>query len=107
MGARVLTEGDCPLLNLDGQIVEMTIRTAPSGAFLVTACEGTIPASVSAAAIGEFELPMPDGPIQRIAVIGDTGCRLSIEEKKYQDCNCQLPGRSPRLPAPSPRGSPT
>jgi len=40
-----------------------------------------------AASVRDVTLPLPSGPIERIAVIGDTGCRLNDWEKKFQDCN--------------------
>ncbi len=39
------------------------------------------------ASILNQDLPLPEGPIRRIAVIGDTGCRVNDWEKKYQACN--------------------
>jgi hypothetical protein len=47
----------------------------------------TIPFGVEAASIAGQTLPVPSGPVGRIAVIGDTGCRLNDWEKKYQACN--------------------
>ena len=43
--------------------------------------------ALSPASILDQSLPIPSGPIERIAVIGDTGCRLNTWEKKYQNCN--------------------
>jgi hypothetical protein len=53
----------------------------------VLACETTVPFGTRKASILNQALPLPDGPIRRIAVIGDTGCRVNTWEKKYQACN--------------------
>ena len=85
--ARVIAAGDCPALVIDGIDVVMTRRAPASDAFPVVACEATIPFGARAASILNQALPLPDGPIRRIAVIGDTGCRVNAWEKKYQACN--------------------
>jgi hypothetical protein len=85
--ARAIVSGSCPPLVLDGLELAMTPRTAASDTFPVVACEATIPFGASAASIGEQQLPLPAGPVTRIAVIGDAGCRLNEWEKKYQACN--------------------
>ena len=85
--ARVIAAGDCPALVIDGIDVVMTRRAPASDAFPVVACEATIPFGARAASILNQALPLPDGPIRRIAVIGDTGCRVNDWEKKYQPCN--------------------
>jgi hypothetical protein len=85
--ARAIAAENCPPLTLDGRDVPMPVRSPASDAFPVVSCEATIPFGVQAAAIGEQILPLPAGPLTRIAVIGDTGCRLSDWDKKYQACN--------------------
>jgi hypothetical protein len=85
--ARVLANGACPSLQLDSAATAMHPRTIPSPDFPVVACEATIPFGVTSAEIGDQRLPLPSGPPRRIAVIGDTGCRLNDWEKKYQSCN--------------------
>lgn len=85
--ARALVEGQCPMIALDGLESSMDRRAAPTSAFPVVACEATIPFGVQAASILGRPLPLPQGPIKRIAVIGDTGCRLNDWEKSYQSCN--------------------
>lgn len=85
--ARAIVDGACPPITLDGEPTEMLARTAASSAFPVIACEATIPFGVETAVIGDQELPIPGEPFQRIAVIGDTGCRLNSWEHKYQACN--------------------
>lgn len=77
----------CPEATFDGRRVPMVVRAAASEAFPVTACESFVPFGVTRASVGDQVLPLPSGPMQRIAVIGDTGCRLNQWEKKYQACN--------------------
>lgn len=85
--ARVIADGSCPAIAFDGRSSEMRQRTVPSPEFPVIACEATIPFGVATALIGDQALPVPSGPLNRIAVMGDTGCRLNDWEKKYQACN--------------------
>ena len=85
--ARMLVTGDCPPLMLDGTASAMHHRTIPSPDFPVVACEATIPFGVVRAEVSGQPLPLPSAAPRRIAVIGDTGCRLNDWEKKFQSCN--------------------
>jgi hypothetical protein len=88
--ARVIVEADCPPIVLDGFAVVMTPRTTASAAFPVVACEAPIPFGTQRATVLDQDLPLPTGPASRIAVMGDTGCRLNDWEgkyQKYQACN--------------------
>ncbi len=85
--ARVVVGGECPSLVIDGFDVSMTRRAPASDAFPVVTCEATVPFGTTTASISNQDLPLPEGRIRRIAVIGDTGCHVSDWEKKYQACN--------------------
>jgi Calcineurin-like phosphoesterase len=85
--ARIIVESDCPAIALDGFDVVMTPRSTPSAAFPVIGCEAPVPFGTEVATIGGQDLPLPNGQASRIAVIGDTGCRLNDWEGKYQACN--------------------
>jgi hypothetical protein len=85
--ARIIVEKECPAFIADEVEVGMTRRTPASDTFPVVACEATVPFGTATASILDQELRLPDGPIRRIAVIGDTGCRVNDWEKKYQACN--------------------
>jgi hypothetical protein len=85
--ARIIVENACPAFVADEVEVGMTRRAPASEAFPVVACEATVPFGTATASILDQGLPLPDGPIRRIAVIGDTGCRVNDWEKKYQACN--------------------
>jgi hypothetical protein len=89
LAARVIVDGACPLIMLDGLEAVMMPRATSSDAFPVVACEATVPFGVAAASIGGQALPIPDAPYARIAVIGDTGCRLDVWPggSAYQACN--------------------
>lgn len=85
--ARVIVSGECPAISLDGIDAPMTRRAEGTPAFPVVACEAAIPFGVASASIAGQSLPVPSGPYTRIAVIGDTGCRLDDWGKEYQACN--------------------
>ena len=86
--ARAITGGDaCPALEVDGRVTAMQVRAAPEPPlFPVLTCEASIPASATQVAIGGERLPLPDAEVARIAVIGDTGCRLETGDPP-QSCN--------------------
>jgi hypothetical protein len=85
--ARIIVEGECPPLVVDGLDVDMARRAPASDAFPVVACEATVPFGTRSASVLNQALPLPQGSIRRIAVIGDTGCRVNDWEKKFQACN--------------------
>ena len=86
--ARAITGADsCPSLEVDGRDVGMQVRAAPEPPlFPVLTCEASIPASATQVAIDGTRLPLPEADIVRIAVIGDTGCRLEDGDPP-QSCN--------------------
>ncbi len=102
--ARAITESAvCPLLTVDGKNLPMQVRrpaqTVPQrptlqavenskpSAFPVQTCEATLPGGAKHAAIAGRALPLPPAEINRIVVIGDTGCRIKASENAAQDCN--------------------
>jgi hypothetical protein len=85
--ARAITQGECPALVTDDLDLDMTRRAPASDAFPVLSCEAAVPFGTEKASILGQDLPLPAGPIRRIAVIGDTGCRVNDWEKKFQACN--------------------
>lgn len=86
--ARVITrDATCPVLEIDGRAVVMQVRAAPEPpSFPVLACEATIPANATQAAIGGARLPLPRDTAERLAIIGDTGCRIE-DGHTTQACN--------------------
>ncbi len=99
----VTTDTQCPVISIDGSKVRMDLRAAPAteplrptrsaqadskpADFPVRTCEKAIPAGTGQARIGELSLPLPKHEIDRIVVIGDTGCRLKKSDNAYQACN--------------------
>jgi len=102
--ARAITsEASCPMIELDGRAQPMDVRARPAlvperprrfgpgsvkaAAFPVLTCETAIPAGVSRAAIDGRALPLPKALPQRIAILGDTGCRMAAWGNAFQACN--------------------
>jgi hypothetical protein len=73
---------------LDGSEAEcpggMQARARPSAAFPVLVCEARLPMSVPAARFGGRAYHRPSAVLGRMAVIGDTGCR--VKRQQVQDC---------------------
>ena len=84
--ARVITdEASCPVARLDGVSTSMTLRAAPSGSFPISVCSKDLPAAARSLTISDVPAPTAVSQLNRIAVIGDTGCR--IEGSYVQPCN--------------------
>jgi hypothetical protein len=78
--------GTCPTAELGDRTVPMTERAAPSGSFPVRSCEAVLPEGVRQVDVTGRDLVVPSGPPRRIAVLGDTGCRLKRVDG-FQACN--------------------
>jgi hypothetical protein len=102
--ARLLTsDARCPVIRFDKREVRMSVRAVPESltlrptlsapddskpsVFPLLTCEKVIPLHSKSAMIGGLSLPLPPAEINRIVVIGDTGCRLKKSDKAYQACN--------------------
>ena len=82
----IVTPGSaCPPLTADGATVTMLPRGAPDSAFPIQICELRVPAATARLAVGGRALPTVPATVRRIAVLGDTGCRIAA--KALQDCN--------------------
>lgn len=91
----------CPDLSVDGRSVPMSERSAPATlparankakveaplAFPGRVCELMLARATRRAAYGGTPLPLPRARIERIVVIGDTGCRLKAAGNAWQGCN--------------------
>ncbi|MFL5304234.1 MAG: metallophosphoesterase [Polyangia bacterium] len=109
--ARLLTPyNTCPSINVDGVTSPMNVRavagTMPlrptstdatlaqamtSGnskpsVFTNTSCELLLSAGAASATVAGIKLPLPKPIVNRVAIIGDTGCRISIGNV-YQACS--------------------
>ncbi|CUH45837.1 Calcineurin-like phosphoesterase [Ruegeria atlantica] len=76
---------DCPLLQIDGQAVAMKKRAMPQDQFPHLVCEYRAPKLVQKIMLEGNPLPTLNPSLKRIAVVGDTGCR--IRGTRVQYCN--------------------
>lgn len=66
----------------------MDVRQDSSNSdFPVLVCQSSVPQDAASVSIGSTNLPLPMSNPSRIAIIGDTGCRLESSDDKFQDCN--------------------
>ncbi|MDT7934729.1 MAG: metallophosphoesterase [Sphingomonadaceae bacterium] len=95
--------GACPTLTVDGRTVAMRERAPPATlpgrrgpagesapAAFPRVCEATLPAPTRSASLSGRRLPLGARMVRRIAVIGDTGCRLKAARAgggEFQACN--------------------
>ncbi|MBY0574492.1 MAG: metallophosphoesterase [Undibacterium sp.] len=95
----------CPSLTQDGMTQKMTLRAAAEVAaqrktasatedtkpsvFPIMTCEAVLKTGVKTASIEGSVLPLPKATVNRIVVLGDTGCRMKKAENAYQACNDQ------------------
>jgi len=75
----------CPPVSADGAAVASLPRGAPDAAFPVQICEARVPAATARLAAGGIQLPVLPATVRRIAVFGDSGCRIA--GRALQDCN--------------------
>jgi hypothetical protein len=75
----------CPAVTADGAALTALSRGAPDSAFPVQICETRVPAATARLTVGGVVLPTLPATVRRIAVFGDTGCRIA--GKAVQDCN--------------------
>ena len=86
--ARAVVEGAaCPDAEVDGRRRPMQVRVGPdAAAFPQTVCSLVLPKETRKISVGGHILPPPPpGEINRIVVMGDTGCR--IHAPKAQACS--------------------
>jgi hypothetical protein len=82
--AVVAPGGACPLVTADGAVVAAMPRGAQDVAFPVQVCEARVPAATARLTMDGVALPTLPASVRRIAVIGDTGCRIA--GRAVQDC---------------------
>ena len=75
----------CPTVTADGAGLPMTRRGMPDEAFPVQLCLLRLPDGARIVAVGGLPVAVPPPRLQRIVVLGDTGCRL--KGKAVQDCD--------------------
>lgn len=79
------TSPDCPNLQVDGHLVAMNKRAIPDSQFPEIVCEHRAPKRAQQIMLEGNALPILNPSVQRIVVIGDTGCR--IRGGRAQACN--------------------
>lgn len=101
--ARVMTSAaGCPTIKIDGDELAMHVRAQPQtlplrptrsatedskpSAFPLLVCEKFIPPHAARISVDGKPLPLPPAQVNRIVVIGDTGCRIKSGERTQQ-CN--------------------
>ena len=82
---RVVTSAACPVAKADGKPLLLAVREAASTNFPVTTCQAAIPTGIRHIQVGGFTLDAAPAHLQRIVILGDTGCRL--KGPLVQDCN--------------------
>ena len=112
--ARLVTDAkSCPTITIDGVNQPMLMRApveilplrptrsdpvdSKPSAFLVQTCEAPLPIGTKTASAHGMSFPIPKAAVERIVVIGDTGCRLKKAEKREDDAwqACNDPTRYP------------
>lgn len=84
--ARAVRPATCPQITIDGSSGSMNIRALPSAEHPNVVCETTVPSGATTVSIEGEAMPLPAAEPQRIAVLGDTGCRLKAPDS-FQACN--------------------
>jgi hypothetical protein len=82
------TQGTIPLrtTSTDPTLAQgMTSGNSKPSVFTTTTCEFLLPAAAAHASIAGMVLPLPKATVNRVVIVGDTGCRVSIGNV-YQDC---------------------
>jgi hypothetical protein len=75
----------CPSAAVGGVAKTMTIRAAPDEGYPVSVCALAVPADAKSVTVASVPVALPVAEPKRIAVIGDTGCRLL--RMAIQACN--------------------
>lgn len=88
--ARIIVgrDAECPSITIDGRSSVMRTRSLPAKGYEVRACEALLPAGVQSASIGGEKLPVEKlGRAMKVALVGDTGCRLKVgNPPSIQNC---------------------
>jgi len=87
---RLVAEGACPSLKVDGKRLRTHERAGPTEAFANHLCSVTIPRGAKHARLGGVKLPLPKARPQRLVILGDTGCR--VKGPVVQNCNDPVAG---------------
>lgn len=83
--AIVAPGAECPKLVADGKPVMGSVRSTPNEAYPIQVCAGVVPAVTKKLTVAGLPAPVLPRQVNRIVVVGDTGCRL--KGSAVQDCN--------------------
>lgn len=75
----------CPKVLADGEVVVASVRSAPTEAYPVQVCAAILSPGTRKLTIAGLPAPVLPRQVNRIVVVGDTGCRL--KGSAIQDCN--------------------
>jgi len=75
----------CPEIIADDKTIEARQRGAADGEFPITVCGASVPLATKKLTVGGIAAPTVPPAINRIVVLGDTGCR--IDKNTAQDCD--------------------
>lgn len=81
---RAVTGGACPDIVADGKLMALQTRAEPNADF-PRLCSIALPVTAKEVTLEGMPITLPKAAPQRIAVLGDTGCR--IKNGTVQDCN--------------------
>jgi calcineurin-like phosphoesterase family protein len=90
----------CPEIEIENDSVSRTytmqVRSARQPGFEILICEASLPQGIRSASIGGTRVPVPPQQLKKIAVIGDTGCRIKCDSDGKCDVqNCNNPKKWP------------
>jgi hypothetical protein len=84
---RVIVDGDsCPTMSIDGDLHSMEVRAGPTTDFPNIVCEQIAGGAIPSAMIVVLYFPLRPANLERIIVVGYTGCRLK-SGSPVQACN--------------------
>ena len=92
----VTGESSCPKITIDGREFQMTERgenNSPTEFEQVIVCEYLLGSAPKKVSIDGVDLAVLPAEVNRIAIIGDTGCRMKIST--FQNCNNVKGGGEP------------
>ena len=81
----IVAGAECPDASVDGKPLAMTPRQVSTPDFPVTTCQALTPSGARSATVAGATIPLAPARVNRIVVIGDTGCRL--KGAQVQDCD--------------------
>jgi hypothetical protein len=82
---RVIATDSCPAAAADGKALPLAVRSAADGDFPVISCQASVPSGTRGLTVDGRAVAVLPAEVNRIVVLGDTGCRL--KGAFVQDCN--------------------